>query len=138
METKRCFISGPMTGYPDLNKEAFFEAEEKLKRAGFSVFNPARLGLDDGGFTNQMILGIDLTALSHCNYIYQLDGWPESKGASAEWQFALSSGIKVVNREWLKWYVEVKDLEKKQKNDLVVSEQLEWAKQQACLVGCVD
>ena len=111
--TKRCFISGPMTGKPDLNKPAFFEAEEKLRKAGFSVFNPARLGLEDGGFTDQMILGMDLTALSYCNYIYMLDGWSSSKGASAEWSYAISAGIEFVNDEWLDWYlVEIEKREK--------------------------
>ena len=103
METKRCFISGPMTGLPNLNKEAFFEAEDKLKKAGFSVFNPARLGFDDGGFSDQAIMAVNLVALSHCNYIYQLEGWAYSKGASAEWSFAIGTGIKTVNHEWLDW-----------------------------------
>ena len=110
---KRCFISGPMTGKPDLNKQAFFEAEEKLRKAGFSVFNPARLGLEDGGFTDQMILGIDLAALSHCNYIYQLKGWSSSRGASAEWSYATSAGINFVNDEWLDWYLG--EIEKREK-----------------------
>ncbi|MDT3386449.1 MAG: DUF4406 domain-containing protein [Bacteroidota bacterium] len=113
LHTKRCFISGPMTGKPDLNKQAFFEAEEKLRKAEFSVFNPARLGLEDGGFTDQMILGIDLAALSHCNYIYMLDGWACSKGASAEWSYATYAGIKFVNDEWLDWYL--KELEGREK-----------------------
>lgn len=109
METKRAFISGPMTGYDDFNRPAFFEAEEKLRKAGFSVFNPAWLRFDDGGFTDQDIMAIDIEALSRCNYIYQLEGWPNSKGASAEWQFAMSTGIKTINHDWLEWYLELRN-----------------------------
>ena len=105
LETKRCFISGPMTGIKDWNRPAFMEAEERLKAAGFSVFNPAWMNFDDGGFGNEAIMAIDLAALSHCNYIYQLEGWEKSKGASAEWSFAVSAGIKFVNHEWLDWYL---------------------------------
>lgn len=104
LETKRVFISGPMTGYEDFNRPAFMEAEEKLKKAGFSVFNPAWMNFDSG-FSNDAILSIDLVALSHCNYIYQLPGWKYSKGASAEYTFALASGIQFVNVDWLEWYL---------------------------------
>lgn len=105
LETKRVFISGPMTGYEDYNRPAFMEAEEKLRKAGFSVFNPAWMNFD-AGFSNDAIMAIDLCALSHCNYIYQLEGWDKSKGASAEWMTALSMGIKPVNDSWLEWYNE--------------------------------
>ncbi len=104
IEAKKVFISGPMTGYPDFNRPAFMEAETNLKAAGFSVFNPAWLKVD-GGFTDQDLMAIDLAALSRCNYIYQLEGWQNSKGASAEWMAAIWSGISTVNKEWLDWYI---------------------------------
>ena len=118
IETKRCFISGPMTGIEDWNRPAFMEAEEKLKAAGFSVFNPAWLNFDDGGFGNEAIMAIDIAALSHCNYIYQLEGWEKSKGASAEWSFALSAGIKFVNHSWLQWFL----TEKEKRNDINIDD----------------
>lgn len=120
----RVFISGPMSGYEDWNKSAFMEAEEKLNKAGFSVFNPAWMNFDSG-WSNEGIMAIDLVALSHCNYIYQLEGWKYSKGASAEYTFALASGIKTINEAWLNWYIEekekrVKDFEEKfEKNRLM-------------------
>lgn len=109
LESKRAFISGPMTGIEDFNRPAFMEAQEKLRKAGFSVFNPAWMDFDDGGFEGGMILAIDLVALSHCNYIYQLEGWEKSKGASAEWSFALNAGIKMINHEWIEWYLKEKE-----------------------------
>ena len=103
-EIKKVFISGPMTGLPDNNRKAFEEAEKSLKAAGFSVFNPSWLNFDNG-FSDADIAAIDLAALKRCNYIYQLEGWEKSKGASAEWLVANWCGLKSVNREWLEWYV---------------------------------
>lgn len=104
LEMKKVFISGPMTGLPNYNREAFDEAEELLQNAGFTVVNPAKFGIDD--MTDADIARIDLNALLSCNYIYQLEGWSYSKGASAEWSVSLWAGIKTVNKEWLEWYVE--------------------------------
>ena len=104
MEMKKVFISGPMTGLPNYNREEFDKAEEMLLKAGFTVVNPAKFGID--GLTDADIARIDLNALLSCNYIYQLEGWTYSKGASAEWSVALWAGIKTVNKEWLEWYIE--------------------------------
>lgn len=105
LETKKVFISGPMTGLPEWNKPAFDEAEKLLRKAGFTVFNPCCLLAIGNGWSDQDIAAIDLTVLGRCNYIYQLDGWSKSKGASAEWQAALWMGLKTINKEWLEWYV---------------------------------
>lgn len=104
MDSKRVFISGPMSGIKDYNKPAFDEAERKLRAVGFSVFNPAWMNFDKG-WDNKSIADIDLAALSHCDYIYQLEGWESSQGATAEWQAAQWMGIESVNKSWLDWYV---------------------------------
>lgn len=103
-EPKKVFISGPMSGYPDWNKPAFMRAESELKAAGFSVFNPAWLNVDEH-WTNQDLMAIDLAALSRCDYIYQLEGWENSKGARAEYMAAVWSGCEIVNHSWLEFYV---------------------------------
>lgn len=107
LETNKVFISGPMRDYPNMNKDAFMEAEKELRTAGFSVFNPAWL-LDCTGFDESDFMAIDLAALSRCNYIYQLEGWENSTGATAEWQAAKWAGIKPINHEWLSWYIQCK------------------------------
>ena len=104
IEQKKVFISGPMTGLPNNNVDAFYDAELILKEAGFSVFNPAIFRVLEG-FTESEIMDIDLEALKHCNYIYQLDGWENSEGANVEWAYAKKCGIDVVNHSWLEWYV---------------------------------
>ena len=109
---KKVFISGPMRGYDNMNKEAFFEAEEILKMAGFDVFNPAWLNFGPG-FSQADIMAIDTAALSRCDYIYQLDGWERSTGAVGEWQVAKWANIKPINKMWLNWYI---DKRRKRKN----------------------
>lgn len=85
----KIFISGPMKNKPNGNKEAFFEAEYKLKRLGYSVFNPAwcQYGYDTE-FTEDDMHMIDFSALSRCDAIYMLKGWQYSKGAQAEYDHA--------------------------------------------------
>lgn len=39
----RIFVSGPMTGYPDLNRPAFDAAEKRLTARGHFVINPHRI-----------------------------------------------------------------------------------------------
>ena len=113
LEMNKVFISGPMTGLPNYNREAFDNAEEMLKKAGFTVVNPAKFGID--GMTDADIARIDINALLSCNYIYQLEGWTYSKGASAEWSVSLWAGIKTVNKEWLEWYVEMAGISNKKR-----------------------
>lgn len=114
MEVKKVFISGPMTGYENFNREAFNGAETALRMAGFSVFNPAWLDFDDF-WDYKDIMDIDLEALKHCDYIYQLDGWEQSEGACIEWEYAKKAGIKIVNHSWLNWYLE--ELERRKENE---------------------
>lgn len=42
------YISGPMSGLPELNYPAFFAAEDRVKDQYSKVLNPARLALDKG------------------------------------------------------------------------------------------
>ena len=39
----RIYISGPMTGWPNLNREAFDAAEARLRGNGWFTINPHRL-----------------------------------------------------------------------------------------------
>lgn len=98
MEVKKMskvFISGPMSGYPDYNSEAFYEAERMLKEKGYSVFNPAWMKFDNQ-WKHSEIMAIDIPALGQCDLIYQLPGWSWSKGACMEYEYAKDRGIKAL------------------------------------------
>jgi len=100
------YISGPMGGYPRYNSDAFYKAEEKLKKAGYGVINPVRideeLGFDPDN-NEELTDGFKQTARSrdiellnnHATHIYMLDGWSRSRGATAEYYFALWAGLEV-------------------------------------------
>lgn len=80
------YISGPITGMPDLNFPAFHEAAAALRAAGYTVTNPAELDAQDAGktLTWEQYMRRDIVALMACDGIAVLPGWRESKGASLE------------------------------------------------------
>jgi hypothetical protein len=87
------FISGPITGMPDLNIPAFNEAEERIKKTGAAVYNPASLPL---GKNWEWYMDQCFDALSVCTAFYQLPGWENSRGARIENEWALEFGLRFV------------------------------------------
>lgn len=100
--TKRIYVAGPMTGYPEFNFPAFFSAEDKLRSQGWEVDNPAdkeqekELSINgsykDGdavkaikeGFDFRKCYLWDLTKVVYGDGIYMLKGWEQSPGARGE------------------------------------------------------
>lgn len=96
----KLYIAGPMSGLPEYNRPAFFEAEQQLTEAGFEVINPARNVLPGAEDMNeyQVWLGymrLSLPQIAECDGIAKLDGWENSKGAKIEVNLALSLGLPV-------------------------------------------
>lgn len=85
---KRVYIAGPMTGYVDYNRDAFYRAAQHLFEMGFEPVNPADLDAADGSDTDikphAWYMRRDIKALLTCDHIYLLPGWRWSKGASLE------------------------------------------------------
>lgn len=82
----KVYISGPITGLPNKNKEAFDSLGCKLRELGFEVLNP--FDLDYPGFNSEgcwfKYMQRDLAQLVYCNAVCLLPGWEESKGARLE------------------------------------------------------
>jgi len=80
------YISGPMSGMPDLNVPAFNEAAKALRAAGYTVTNPAELDAQDAGkvMTWEQYMRRDIAALMQCDGIATLPGWTNSRGATLE------------------------------------------------------
>lgn len=76
------YISGPMTGKPNHNHEAFMEAEKFLRKIGFNVWNPAYNPRE--GYEWEDYMKVDLVGLLSCDLIFLLDGWEDSRGAKLE------------------------------------------------------
>lgn len=108
------YIAGPMTGLPEFNFPAFFEAEEYLRNLGHfdEIFNPARRDIEEDGLdvsgTNgsyDEVEGFDLRRAleadtkficSKADAIYMLKGWEYSAGAHAEHALAKALQLRII------------------------------------------
>ena len=91
---KQVYISGPMTGLPELNFPAFHTAAKALRAMGFKVTNPAELNPDPKA-NWRACMRVDIKALCDCDGLVLLPGWEESDGAHLELHLAHRLGIKV-------------------------------------------
>lgn len=91
----RVYVSGPMTGLPDLNFPAFRAAADRLRAMGHDVVDPSTLGEPDG-WCWEDFLRRDLRHLLDCDAICLLDGWWKSRGARLEQHVAAKLGYTVI------------------------------------------
>jgi hypothetical protein len=89
----RVYLSGPMTGLPDLNFPAFQAAAARLRAEGLQVVNPAEIGA--AGMSWEACMRADIKALCDCDAIVLLPGWEASKGAHLELHLAHRLGMEV-------------------------------------------
>ena len=109
---KAYYIAGPMRGYPEFNFPAFGNAADYYRARGHFVFNPAerdiKKGFDPSGLKGTPaeleLLKFDLrdALAADCDFIcrvathiHMLEGWANSKGATAERALALALGLTV-------------------------------------------
>ena len=101
------YVSGPMTGLPELNFPAFHAAAASLRAAGYAVINPAEFGEGDG-MTWADYLRKDIRALMDCDGIALLDGWERSRGARLERHIGIELDMHV--RSVDAWLIAAKDV----------------------------
>ena len=100
------YISGAMTGAPDLNRPAFEARAAKLRKLGYEVVVPH--DLDDATpppLTWKSCLKRDIAALSQCDLISMIPGWEKSVGACLEKDVAYRLGIDEVMEDGSVRYV---------------------------------
>lgn len=81
----KLYISGPMTGYTDFNRENFNRMSWRVRELGYAAINPVDLDLVEpskDGWTNY--LRRDIKYLVACDGVVLLTGWENSKGAKLE------------------------------------------------------
>ncbi len=94
------YLSGPMTGLPDLNRSAFHAATARIRAAGHDVLNPAELC--PPGISWEQAMAIDLVALDTADGVITLPGWQKSRGAQIEVKKARQRGLPVHSlHDWL-------------------------------------
>ena len=93
--TAKVYISGPMTGYKELNRPAFDKMAIILNNQGYTVVNPSSVCVD--GWEWKDYMHHDLRMLRSCDAIVFLDGWEHSKGACIERRYAKRLGISFIN-----------------------------------------
>jgi hypothetical protein len=104
----KCYIAGPMTGYPGFNYEAFDEARDVLRRRGWDVISPADLDRENLGIDFSKMEGTedlsqyrtafarqDIAALLDVHAVFVLDGWEASTGARNELTLAAMLGVPI-------------------------------------------
>lgn len=95
----KIYISGPITGKPDLNREAFARALALIHAAGHEPVNPHHINADLGENAPwEEYLKRDIAELVTCDAIMLLPGWQDSKGARLENKIARKLKIRKVER----------------------------------------
>lgn len=82
----KVYLSGPMSsvGPPDYNYPKFNKEAKRLRDEGYEVINPAEFHNGETGYPHWYFMRTDLPAVIECDYVYLLDDWECSKGATAE------------------------------------------------------
>lgn len=93
LNMKKVYVAGPMSGYEDFNRPAFFAMADQLKAAGFVVLNPAIL---PDGMTQAEYMQIDMAMVMVADTLVMLEGWQHSPGAVAEYHLAYKMGKAIV------------------------------------------
>lgn len=88
------YISGPMTGLPGLNFQAFNAAADSLRARGRQVVNPAEIN-PDSTMSWQQCMRADIKALCGCATVALLPGWERSQGAHLELHIGHRLGLDV-------------------------------------------
>lgn len=92
------YLSGPMTGLPELNFPAFHAEAARLRALGYRVVNPAEL-CPDPSVPWETCMREDIKALCDCTTLALLPGWENSKGAHLELYLAHRLGLEVKTAE---------------------------------------
>ncbi len=95
----KIYLSGPMTGYPEMNYPAFREAADALRAQGHEVYNPSEWEERH----NKGVFNLEIAFADYCYYICReadavvvLVGWEKSLGARAEAALADAIGKPVL------------------------------------------
>lgn len=94
------YLSGPMTGLPDFNRQAFIDGATYLRSLGLEVTDPVTEDFRVYGTWEEAIrhdwrehLARDIAVVPRCAEIFMLPGWEGSRGANLELRIARAFGL---------------------------------------------
>src|SRR6185436_15400436 len=100
------YISGPMTGIANFNREAFDTAAATLRAQGYTVLSPAemdhntdpkvRASMQYADYIRRDVAALLGDGMTH---MYMLPGWRDSKGARLEHHLAQVLGMTIIGSE---------------------------------------
>ena len=95
---KVVYLSGPMTGLADYNREAFNLRADAFERLGYQVKNPAKISEWFGTDKPYVFyLKRALMMLLSCDVMYSFGSWQNSRGCVLERYVADVCGLPVVD-----------------------------------------
>lgn len=97
----KVFITGPMTGLPDYNRDSFDNAAKTIEALGHTPLNPYRQELVDAGKTWGECVLSSLLQLLQADAILALEGAENSTGSTIEQVFAARMKLPTVTYRML-------------------------------------
>lgn len=95
------YVAGSMSGLPEFNYPAFYQAAEQLAAVGHTrVVNPAALGDGDTGRPWDFYMRQGITGLLTCDKVALLPDWEQSTGARLEAHIAQHLKMTVAPLSW--------------------------------------
>ena len=93
----KLYVSGPITGHPNKNQEAFEEAAVVLKQLGHKPVTPFDLDVVYPRDSDDWVANMkrDVEFLPKADGVVVIDGWQGSKGAKIEIMIASALNIPV-------------------------------------------
>ncbi|WP_319517271.1 DUF4406 domain-containing protein [uncultured Martelella sp.] len=94
----KIYLSGPMTGLPDMNYPAFHAEAARLRAMGHMVYNPAEYPHDGPAEAfpiRQAFSDYCRFLCLEANAIFMLRGWQSSRGAQIEYRLADYLGLTI-------------------------------------------
>jgi len=95
----KIFISGPMTGYPNFNREAFHTLAAGLRSFGYTVLSPAENAPPTDPDSWSAWMKLSITQLMQADVVVTLPGWIDSTGALIEVDLSYSLDLPVFASE---------------------------------------
>ena len=89
------YISGPMSGKPDSNYQAFMAVSRRLREQGLEVICPAESFGGNQDLPKTAYMRHDFECVLKADALVRLPGWQESEGALAEVEMARLIGIPI-------------------------------------------